>query len=411
LKQSYSLDTKLRYLYGEISIADKKRLPRSTTHYWKKSKSINEFCNNNLWDKIENTEPAKLVFENKNLHNQFDVLTVASAWLCKMILKNKLSPQCKKDIITNIEKIKEHTTLQKACSYFSISTRQYHAWKNNIGCHQSAIKLCRKKFPNQLTIYETGLIKKYMEDVRYLQWSRISVYWQLCKQEGHLFAKSTFYKYCKTLGYGRRTGFRKCKKNSTGIKAHAVGEIIHADITELYSKNHQKAYILFVQDNFSRKIIGFHVARENNSLLQAATIKLALENIGNAHHDTLIITDGGSENKGTVDEMLKACFPKVRKIIAKADVPFANNIVEALHYKMKYQVLPKDGFDCFNSVFKTLPGYVELYNNMPHDSLHGCTPNEAFAGILPDFKTRLLQLKHAAAVRLNYNKEFNCCNA
>jgi hypothetical protein len=37
-------------------------------------------------------------------------------------------------------------------------------------------------------------------------------------------------------------------------------------------------------------------------------------------------------------------IPSAAEIMAKVDIAFANNMVEALHYKMKYQVLPKAGF-------------------------------------------------------------------
>ncbi len=408
MKQSYSLSTKLQYLFS-----NKKKgfttVPRSTRQYWKNSKAVTQFYSNNLWQKMDYVEPAKLFFENKNLQEQCNVLSFTSAGLCKALLHNRLSVPQKKDIVGAIDTLKNLCSLQKACTCFNITTQLYYAWKNNNGCRQSVIKLCRKKFPNQLTNIEVALIKKYMEESKYLQWSRVSVYWQLCRTEGNLFAKSTFYKYCKVLGYGRRSGSGKCKKNATGIKAAAVGQIIHVDVTEVYAKNNEKAHVLFVQDNFSRKIIGFHVAAANNAFLQAATIKKALENIDTVYSGTGIITDGGSENKGAVDVMLKQYFPGVQKIIAKVDVPFANNMVEALHHKIKHQIFPKEGFDCYNSIVHTLPRLVETYNAMPHDSLHGGTPDEVFVGILPDAAKRFEDLKNAAAVRLSFNKGFGCC--
>ncbi len=408
VKQSYTLDTKLEYLFGNAKIIDP-AVPRSTKQYWRKSKTIKEFCSNNLCQSINDVEPAALIFENKKLQQQCSVLSFASAGLCKALLHNRLSVQQKKDIVAAIDTLKDLCSLQKACTCFNITTQLYYAWKNNNGCHQSVIKLCRKKFPNQLTNAEVALIKIYMEDSRFLQWSRVSVYWQLCRTEGSLFAKSTFYKYCKVLGYGRRTGLGKCKKNTAGIKAAAVGQIIHVDVTEVYAKNHEKAHVLFVQDNFSRKIIGFHAAAVNNSFLQAATIKKALENMGKIYSGTRVITDGGSENKGAVDVMLKQHFPGVQKIIAKVHVPFANNVVEALHHKIKHQIFPKEGFDCFNSIVHALPHLVETYNAMPHDSLHGGTPDEVFAGVFPDAARRFEQLKNAAVVRLSFNKGFSCC--
>jgi putative transposase len=132
---------------------------------------------------------------------------------------------------------------------------------------------------------------------KYLRWSRVSVYWQMCRIEGTMFAKSTFYKYCNLLGYGRRRGPIKCKKNTAGVKATKVGEIIHADITEIYTRDNTKVFMLFVQDNYSRNIVGFHAAVFNTAALQAATIKKVLIKLKADLYSLSIITDGGSEIK------------------------------------------------------------------------------------------------------------------
>ncbi len=326
-KQSHSFQTKLRHYCGQLSSQDKKSIPRSTLSYWLKSKLVGDFKTNTLWQTIDDIEPARLIFENKKLKEQNNILMGATMGLSAIIKNMPLTVSNKKNIVESIDKLKQYITLKEACGFFNITTHQYYAWKNNAGCHQSLVKLCRKKYPNQLTDTETNLIKKYLTNEKYLQWSRATVYWQLCRAEGNLFAKSTFYKYCNLLGFGRRRGPVKCKKDTGGIKATKPGEIIHVDITEIYTHNHTKVYILFVQDNFSRKIIGFHAALSSNGILQAATIKQALKKPGSNMDTATIITDGGSENKGQVDAMLAHYFPLAKKITAKVDIPFANNMV------------------------------------------------------------------------------------
>jgi putative transposase len=108
--------------------------------------------------------------------------------------------------------------------------------------------------------------------------------------------------------------------------------------------------------------------------------------------------------------MLETYFPLVKKIVAKVDIAFANNMVEALHYKMKYQVLPKTGFKNYEEVVAKLPSFVAAYNQMPHDSLSGGTPEEIYVGIKPDLEKRSIELKAASIKRLDQNKQFNCCH-
>jgi putative transposase len=409
-KQYYSFQTKLRHYCGQLSKAEKKLIPRSTLSCWAKSKITNDFKSNALWEKLDDIEPAHLIFENKKLAGENILLAHAAGGLSALVKNIALTVLDKKNIIDSIDKIKGFTNLPKACSYFSITCQQYYTWKNNTGCHQSLVNLCRKKYPNQLTDDEINGIKKYMTDEKYLQWSRATVYWQMCRTEGNRFAKSTFYKYCNLLGFGRRRGAIKSKKNTSGIKAAKVGEIIHVDITEIYTLNSQKVYLLFVQDNFSRNIIAFHAALSNNAALQAATIKKALLNLKAGLNAVSIITDGGSENKGAVDTMLAQYFPLAKKIVAKVDIAFANNMVEALHYKMKYQVLPKAGFKNYEEVVAKLPLYVAAYNQMPHDRLNGGTPQEIYTAILPDAAKRIAAIKAAAVMRLDKNRQFNCCS-
>jgi putative transposase len=406
---TYTFQTKLRHYCGQLSKGERKSIPRSTLSYWLKSKLADGFKTNTLWEKIADIEPAHLIFENKRLTEQNILLTQVTAGLSAIVKNTSLSGNNKKSIVEAIDKIKQGTSLQKACIYFSITTQQYYAWKNSTGCYQSVVKLCRKKYPNQLTDKEVNLIKKYMTDEKYLQWSRATVYWQMCRLEGNQFAKSTFYKYCNLLDYGRRLGLVKCKKNKGGIKATRVGEIIHVDITEIYTLDNRKVYLLFVQDNFSRNIIAFHAALFNNADLQAATIKKALQSLKANLHAVSIITDGGSENKGAVDSMLAQYFPLAKMIVAKVDIAFANNMVEALHYKIKYQVLPKAGFKNYEEVVAQLPMYIAAYNQMPHDRLNGGTPQEIYDGILPNVEKRVAELKAAAVNKPKKNKQFNCC--
>ncbi len=87
----------------------------------------------------------------------------------------------------------------------------------------------------------------------------------------------------------------------------------------------------------------------------------------------------------------------------------ANNMVEALHYKMKHQVLPKDGFKNYEEVVAKLPDYVAAYNHMPHDRLNGGTPNEIFIGIFPNAEKRAMEIKAATVKRVEQNKQLNCC--
>jgi hypothetical protein len=133
-KQSYSFQTKLRHYCGQLSKAEKELIPRSTLSYWAKSKITGDFKTNTLWEKLDDIEPAHLIFENKKLTAQNILLAHAAAGLSILVKNTNLSNSDKKSITESIDKIKAFTSLQKACGYFSITTQQYCSWKNNTGC-------------------------------------------------------------------------------------------------------------------------------------------------------------------------------------------------------------------------------------------------------------------------------------
>jgi hypothetical protein len=86
-KRYYSFETKLRHHCRELNKAEKKLIPRSTLSYWTKSNMANDFKSNSLWEKLDDIEPAYLIFENRKLveHN---VLLAHAAMGLSAIAKN-----------------------------------------------------------------------------------------------------------------------------------------------------------------------------------------------------------------------------------------------------------------------------------------------------------------------------------
>lgn len=125
--------------------------------------------------------------------------------------------------------------------------------------------------------------------------------------------------------------------------------------------------------------------------------------------DLKLITDDGSENKGKLLEFLKNDACLVQKIIARIDIPFANNIVEALHKKIKDQVLQAKNFTNINTLRTYLKEAITIYNNMPHDSLYGYTPLEVWKGDIPDKGRFMEQIKEVVISRRKSNQQYLCC--
>ena len=154
-----------------------------------------------------------------------------------------------------------------------------------------------------------------------------------------MFSKSVFYKYCKLFGYHKRPVVKKSKRNTEGIKAVAVAQILHTDITYLTTADDRTSYLSFVADNFSKYILNGQASKTVSS----ASIKNNIESVAKRYNlykpVTMLITDNGSENKGELDIYLQTKMRTIKKVIARIDIPQANNVVEALHKKFKNEFL------------------------------------------------------------------------
>ena len=281
--------------------------------------------------------------------------------------------------------------------------------ERNQDCSASLLKLCRKKFPSQLTDIEIKVIKTYMENPDFLYLSRASIYWKIIRDGAAAFSKTVLYKYCRLMGYQKRPVIKKSKLNMDGIKATKPGEILHTDITYITSEDDKTSYLSFVQDNFSRFILLGNAGKTPTAGFIKSNMEYVVNNYNLYKHTTLLITDNGSENKGELDTYLQNEARSIKKIIARVDIPQANNIVEALHKKFKNEFLQGKRFVSHEALINALPKLIEAYNNQCHDSLFGLTPLEIWNGKTPNkpqYKAMLLQASHKRKLA---NSGFNCC--
>jgi transposase InsO family protein len=224
-----------------------------------------------------------------------------------------------------------------------------------------------------------------------------------------MFSKTVFYKYCRLLGYHKRPALKKSKQNTEGIKAAATAEILHTDITYIITADDKTSYLSFVEDNFSKCILSGKASKTPTSKF----IKNSIEDVVNKYNlyrpATTLITDNGSENKGDLDAWLYTEMRSIKKVIARIDIPQANNVVEALHKKFKNEFLQGKKFANHEALANALPNLIEAYNNQYHDSLYGYSPLEVWNGAIPDKNEYQPLFAAANEKRKQANKQFNCC--
>jgi putative transposase len=315
--------------------------------------------------------------------------------------------------VQNIRKSQEVLGLNMTLKLLDLSQQQYWQLKQKLRCSQSLFNLCFPKHPTQLLLKEVNNIKKYCEDTRYIHWPLVSIYHQIIRDGAAKFHISTFYKYVGLLQLKRLPPIHRRKNHSTGIRAAAPLQLLHADVTVFRTIDNVKAYIFLVQDNFSRAILQYAV-RLN---CKAATM---MELVSNVHSQYLqpaaiehcqLLTDDGSENFGPVqDFILSAENPTLQHIVAQRDIEFSNSMIEAANKNLKYRFLYHKNIADYNSLCQYLPQAIDDYNNRPHDVLSGLTPLEVLNGKTNDKISGSRQMQAAKAIRISENKQQKCCS-
>ncbi len=122
-------------------------------------------------------------------------------------------------------------------------------------------------------------------------------------------------------------------------------------------------------------------------------------------NNTLLITDGGSENKGSTDIFLTTT--NIQKLVAQTDISFSNSMVEAIKKKMKYEYWLTPENYSLNYFSKLTEQSINDYNNRPHGELKGLTPLEALENEQP-CPNYAQQIKNAAKIRIVVNHNSNC---
>lgn len=317
--------------------------------------------------------------------------------------------QNKELIVNTIEQVKNSIPIENALKIFNISRSTFENYKTIVihKCEASYFKWCTQRFLNQLLPKEVKTIQNYMTHKDYQYWSKSSVYLKAVRDELLKCCVSTFYKYCRLLGFQ----VRKNKKKSDDyhpIKTSKPNELWCADVTLFKTADGIKHHIHFLIDHFSKMILGYCVEKSSSGktiaeLLQEATLKYKPVKL-------TFLTDGGSENVNeTVSRFLNNLAIPTKHDIAQKDILFSNSMIEALNKTIKHQFLYPKQINSGNQLSKVLDESVILYNIIrPQRALGGNTPFETHNGILIDFSKYKASFIKQKGIRLAQNKAKYC---
>ena len=391
-------------------------IPRSNISRWKQEADDKyNFCDINdiIRQEIELINRINQSSKIKKINQSYFKLADAFHKVISKVKGLKSLINEKKEIIVDtIEQVKDIVPINKALKIFNISRSTFENYKSILihKCEASYFNWCTRRFPNQLLPVEVKAIKTYMSDDNYKYWSKSSVYLKALREGNLKCCISTFYKYCRLLGFSNRPR-RKKPDNYNPVKTTRPNELWCADVTIFKTADNIKHYIHFLIDHYSKMILGYRIEKNASalaikSLIQDAYLEHQLEKLS-------FLTDGGSENiNTTVANFINAAHIPIKHIIAQKDVVFSNSMIEAINKIIKHQFLFPKEIDKGNQLESIMTDTIYTYNTIrPQMSLGGYTPQETFDGLSIDISRFTHNFKKQKDLRIQRNRKnaFKVC--
>lgn len=419
MQQRQSWDTSIKHLtrHGviqDILTAEQiARIPRSNLSRWKhesEGKYLHSEINQIIKKEIELIKCINQSSKIKKINQSYFKLADTFHEVIYDLKNVKSVIKKHKDLVVNtILSVKDVIPIDKALKVFNISRSTFENYKSIVihKCNTSYFNWCVKRFLNQLLPKEVQTIKSYMTNDNYKHWSKASIYLKAIRDEKLKCCLSTFYKYCRLLGFKNKPRKRK-SDDYIPVKTTNPNELWCADVTIFKTADNVKHYIHFLIDHFSKYIIGYKVCKSPSSL----TIKELLEKAILKHKPDKLqfLTDGGSENVNTtVANFINKPNIPIEHIIAQKDVVFSNSMVEALNKTIKHQFLFHKMIENSTQLNLALQTSVPIYNIIrPQMPLGGNTPQETFNGVSIDFSRYSQDFNEHKVYRRQQNKKNSC---
>ncbi|MBY0432552.1 MAG: hypothetical protein K2U26_00415 [Cyclobacteriaceae bacterium] len=409
-----SYHTSIKYLVRENLLAKEicDRIPRTNMWRWKKEASDKYVCFDLNLTGTQDFDLVRSFAQNKKARRIYSAYVRLARFYRELTHSipefQRHVRKWKMQVVRIIDRVKESIGLARVLRFFNISVYTFRQWsmESYTQCFQSAIGACNRIYPAQLSKQELGKLKEKLLDSRHQYWPISSIAFQGLKDGTLPLSLNTWYKYANRLGLVRPRPSDRRKKKVVGIRAVAANEIWHADITRFVTADHVAHYIYLVVDNFSRKILSWQVADKVNASIRKQSVAQALKGLsGNNSQAVMLVTDGGPENSYI---QLAGIKPQLHHTVALVDVMYSNSLIEAHNKVIKYNYLYRmqvaDGVQLKNLI----TWIANDFNNRPHISLKGLTPNECYANINLDVEFLQLQKKIARVRRKESNQANRC---
>jgi hypothetical protein len=421
MKNKYDSSVVFLYAIGKEAMLPyefRKQIPYSTITSWRKtdySRYLGHEFRYFFEDALSSAEITFRYAKMKKLVSSLARAWVSLSHLVVPFVKNSCEQKPNRIFVLRaINFLREQFGLDRALKLTGISKTLFYQWtlEARFECFDSYTQLCVKRHPHQLQNDEIIKIKRMLTDPETFHWPVVSVAGDALRKRQLIASLGSWYKYSKLFGIKKK--LIKKQKKKVGLIATMPNEYLHVDTTFYPLMDDRMMCICFVMDNYSKMILGFHVATKNGFDVVRKTMKNALKII-EKHPDqknkhSVLVADGGTENHNRfIDEFLsKLSKHKITKVRALKDIRFSNSPVEAIHKTIKGCYLRNRKFESMSALKKYLDWAVKDYNELrPHYKHRPRTPYEVYFNIPLKFDVTK-RMKEAVQRRVRNNKCSEC---
>ena len=234
--------------------------------------------------------------------------------------------------------------------------------------------------------------------------SRRSPYAQ---RAGQVFASATTWaKLVRQCDWRRPRRRVYPQKPKTGIRATYPNEYRHIDVTVIRLLDDTKCYLHALIDNFSRRILSWHLSQRLDPTKTCEILKEAGKGLGLT---PTVVADSGVEyvNTGVGPLMADGI---VRRVLAQVEVSFSNSMNEAFWRSLRHQWLYLHSLDSFTHLEQLIDFYVREHNTVvPHHAFDGQTPDGIYFDQADGVRDYLTALRfQARRQRMEANRGESC---
>lgn len=349
-----------RYFAGEPakSIAENSRVSRSTLYLW-----INEYKDKAGYKDISLKKIKTTIQHAEYLEKMVELLQDWCASCTSL-----------QERLYHIERLSAEYPVNLLCKTFKVTKGTYYN-------HTLRNKRENSQFNQKCAMLRPIIKDLFDESHQILGTTKMTA---ILNERGYHVSFTTVSKLMQEMElYSIRNGAkshyeqnrRKKRENllHQNFTASAPNKIWVSDVTQ-FTVNNFRFYICAIIDIFSRKVISYHISKNNSTQLAKITFKKAYES-RKPEGELLFHTDNGSN-------YISATFMKyldslhVKQSFSRAYTPYDNSVCESFFSSMKREELYRYKYPTVAEFKRSIDKYINFFNSeRPHKTLKYKTPN------------------------------------